>query len=154
MPPLPRMVGGLAPTGACGVCGEPRLERLGYCPRCYGIIRARHRDFHARARALGEAWSPEEGRFLCHYTGAWLEEEDVGSPWFVTFGRRVPGDGETMVAAAWWVVRMKEGLSEEEFWSVVGELDACWREGREFEREVCEFRYWRRRNKRGRAGRG
>jgi len=45
------------------------------------------------------------------------------------------------VAGAWWVVRMKEGLSEEEFWLVVGELDACWRGGGEFEREVCEFRY-------------
>jgi hypothetical protein len=48
------------------------------------------------------------------------------------------------VAGAWWVVRMKEGLEEMEFWLVVGELDACWREGREFDRDICEFRYWRR----------
>jgi hypothetical protein len=35
---------------------------------------------------------------------------------------------------------MKEGLEEEELWLVVEELDGCWREGREFDRMVCEFK--------------
>jgi hypothetical protein len=147
-PAWPRPRGGLSLTGGCAVCGDARLARSRHCPRCYGIIGARHHDYVARARALGEAWSPGERRFLCHFTGVGLEEEDNGSPWLITFGRRVPGDDGTMVAAAWWVNRMKEGLSEEEFWSVVGELDECWREGREFERGVCEFKYWRRRARR------
>jgi len=114
-PAWPRPRGGLSLAGGCAVCGEARSARSRYCPRCYGLIGARHRDYVARARALGEAWSPGERRFLCHFTGVGLEEEDSGSPWLITFGRRVPGDDGTMVAAAWWVNRMKEGLSEEEF---------------------------------------
>ena len=144
MPPQPESGGAVAPAGACEVCGGPRTEGRDLCRRCYDIVRAGHTDFRARARALKEAWSPEEGRFLCHFTGAWLEVEDVGSPWYVAFGHRVPGDDATLVAGAWWVTRMKEGLEEGELWLVVGELDACWREGREFERDVVEFKYWRR----------
>jgi len=41
------------------------MEGRDLCERCYGIIRAGHTDFQARARALKAAWSPVEGRFLC-----------------------------------------------------------------------------------------
>ena len=39
---------------------------------------------------------------------------------------------------------MKTALSEEEFWAVVKELDACWKERREFDRDIVGFEYWRR----------
>jgi len=83
-----------------------------------------------------------------------LDEDDPRSPWFLTFDCRVPGERETLVVAAWWVNMMKTDLSEEEFWKVVGKYDRYLREGGEFDRDVVEFRYWRRRNTRGRAGRG
>ena len=44
----------------------------------------------------------------------------------------------------------KTALSGGEFWKVVGEYERCLREGGEFDRDVVEFKYWRRRNTWGR----
>ena len=94
-----------------------------------------------------------QGGFLCHFTGVRVDEGDWGSPWFLTFDHRVPGEGGTLVVAAWWVNMMKSSLSEEEFWRVIGEYDRYLKEGGEFDKNVVEFKYWRRRKMWGRAGR-
>jgi len=39
---------------------------------------------------------------------------------------------------------MRTALAGVEFWKVVGELDRCWKERREFDKEVVGFEYWRR----------
>jgi hypothetical protein len=92
---------------------------------------------------MREAWSTDEGEFLCRYTGVVLNEDDPWSPW--SLDHRVPGDAGTLVVAAWWVNAMKTGLSEEELWKVVIEFDRYLREGGEFDREVVGFEYWKRR---------
>jgi hypothetical protein len=146
--PAPRA----APPGAignvnvpeCVVCGGPPKKWSYYCKRCLRFVWMHRGDQRIRAKALREAWDPRGGHFVCHYTGAWVSEDDPSNPWFLTFDHRVPGDRGSTVVAAWWVNAMKTALSEEEFWKVVGELDRCWREGGEFERDICEFRFWRR----------
>ena len=56
---------------------------------------------------------------------------------------RPPGAG-TLVVAAWWVKEMRTALAGVEFWKVVIEYKRCLREGGELDRDICEFRYWRR----------
>ena len=68
----------------------------------------------------------------------------MGRPWSLNFDHVVQGDDSRFAVAAWWVNYMKSDLAVDELWKVVGELDRCGRKGGEFERDVCEFRYWRR----------
>ena len=100
--------------------------------------------YKARGNVLKQAWSADEDGFLCHYTGVRVDEDDPGSPWYLSFDHGTPRDDGTLVVAAWWVNAMKTALSEEEFWKVVGEYDRYLREGGEFDRDVVGFRYWRR----------
>jgi hypothetical protein len=100
-----------------------------------------------RAKALKEAWDPDRGCFACHYTGARLDETDPRSPWYLNFEHAVPRDLGTLVVAAYWVNLMKTSLSEAEFWAVVLEYDRYLREGGEFDRDVAEFKYWRRKGR-------
>ncbi len=93
---------------------------------------------------MREAWNPAEDGFACHYTGARVDDMDPMSPWFLTFDHRVPGEAGTIVVAAWWVNLMKTALSEDEFWAVVAEYDKFLNRGGEFDRDVVEFKYWRR----------
>ena len=55
-----------------------------------------------------------------------------------------PTNAGTLVVAAWRVNAMKTALSKTEFRKVVVEYDRYLREGGEFDKEVVEFRYWRR----------
>jgi len=131
----------------CIVCGRPPRRWSYCCERCRRFVYWRGYDRHQHARAMKESWSPDEDGFLCYYTGARVVDDDPRSPWYLTFDHRVPGEAETIVVAASWVNAMKTALSEEEFWAVVGEYDRYLREGGEFDRDVAEFRYWRRKGR-------
>ena len=73
-----------------------------------------------------------------------LDDSDPGSPWYFNIDHRTPKDEYDLVVAARWINMMKSALSEAEFWSVVLEYDRYLREGGEFDRDIAEFRWWRR----------
>ncbi len=127
----------------CVVCGREPVKWSYYCPRCRRIVFTHTRAQRHYIRAMKDAWSEEEDGFLCHYTGVRVDGDDPGSPWYLSFDHGVPGDEGTLVIAAWWVNAMKNALSEEEFWKVVGEYDRYLREGGTFDRDVVGFSYWR-----------
>jgi hypothetical protein len=132
----------------CVVCGREPVQWSYYCPRCRRLV-LHTLDQRHYVRAMKEAWSEEEDGFLCHYTGARVDDDEPEGPWYLSFDHGIPGDEGTLVVAAWWVNAMKSALSKEEFWKVVGEYDRYLREGGEFDRDVVGFRYWRRSGKRG-----
>jgi hypothetical protein len=92
-----------------------------YCSRCRRFVSMHPTRQSHYINALKEAWSAKEDGFLCHYTGARVDDDDPESPWYLSFDHRVPGDVRTLVVAAWWVNAMKHALSEEGFWAVVKE---------------------------------
>ena len=128
----------------CVICGREPVRWSYYCPRCRGFVFRHTRAQRHHIRAMREAWSEEEDGFLCHYTGVRVDDDDPGSPWYLSFDHGIPGDNETLVIAAWWVNAMKSALSAEEFWKVVEEYDRYLREGGEFDRDVVGFSYWSR----------
>ena len=128
----------------CIICGRPPLHWSYYCSRCRPFVVMHPHAKRLHARAMREAWSKEQDGFCCHYTGVRLNERDTRSPWFLSFDHGIPGDDQTLVVAAFWVNAMKTALSEAEFWAVVLEYDRYLREGGEFDRDVAEFRYWKR----------
>jgi hypothetical protein len=132
-----------AASPGCRICGRPTAKLFRYCPRCHRFVTWNGTVRTVAVNAMKEAWSAEQGGFLCHFTGMRVEEADPRSPWFLTFDHRVPGERETLVVAAWWVNMMKSSLSELEFWRVVGEYDRYLHEGGEFDRDVVGFDYWR-----------
>ncbi len=127
----------------CVVCGRRTVKYSIYCPRCRWYVFWHGSGHPAYARALREAYDAATDGFVCQYTGVRLDDE-MGRPWSLNFDHVVPGDDSRFAVAAWWVNYMKTDLAVDEFWQVVGELDACWREGREFDRDIAEFKYWRR----------
>jgi len=133
-------------VGECVVCGHATVPYSIYCPRCRWYVFWHGSGHRAYARALREAYDPNADGFVCQYTGVLLDSE-MGRPWSLNFDHVVPGDDSKFAVAAWWVNLMKTDLGAEELWKVVGELDRCWREGGEFDKEICEFRYWRRTRK-------
>ena len=130
-------------VGECVICGHATVPYSIYCPRCRWYVFWHGSGHRAYAAALREAYDPGADGFVCRYTGVLLDRE-MGRPWSLNFDHVVPGDDREFAVAAWWVNLMKTDLGAEELRKVVGELDRCWREGREFDKEVCEFRYWRR----------
>jgi hypothetical protein len=126
----------------CVICGGEPVPWSYYCPRCRRLVLMHSIAQRHYARAMKEAWSGEEEGFVCNYTGVRLDDDDPGSPWYLSFDHGVPGDVRTLVVAAWWVNAMKNALSEEEFWKVVEEYDRYLREGGEFDRDVVGFSYW------------
>ena len=133
----------------CVVCGDPPVRWSYYCERCRRFLVTRGYDRSHHVRALREAWDPKIRRFRCHYTGAWLDDADPMSPWYLTYDHRVPGRAGSIAVAAAWVNAMKTALSEQEFWAVVAEYDKFLNRGGEFDRDVVEFKYWRRARRRG-----
>jgi hypothetical protein len=131
----------------CVICGRPPRRLSMYCPQCRRIVLQKNHGIRARATALKAAWSSDEEGFLCYYTGIKLDVDDPFSPWSLSFDHRIPGEDGTLAVAAWWVNTMKTALSEQEFWSVVTEYDRYLREGGEFDRDVAEFKYWRRKGR-------
>lgn len=128
----------------CVVCGAPPIKWSYYCTRCRRLVAWQGGPRTANARALKEAWCEEEDGFLCKYTGVRVDEDDPGSPWYISFDHAVPGDRDTLVVSAYWVNMMKTALSADEFEAVVREYDRYLCEGGEFDRHVVEFRHWRR----------
>ncbi len=136
----------------CVVCGNKTVRYSIYCPRCRWYIYWHGSGHPAYARAPREAYDPATDGFVCQYTGVLLDRE-MGRPWSLNFDHVVPHDDRVFAVAAWWVNLMKTDLTVEEFWAVVGELDRCWREGGEFDRNIVAFEYWNRRSRRRFAGR-
>ncbi len=131
------------PVDACVVCGAPPRKWSYYCDRCKRLATYRTYVNRRRAMAMKAAWCEERDGFVCRYTGVRLDGE-MGRPWSLNFDHAVPGDDSAFAVAAWWVNYMKTALAIDEFWKVVGELDACGREGREFDKNIVGFKYWRR----------
>ena len=129
---------------ACVVCGGPPWQESIYCERCRKFVFWRGYDRAQHARAMKEAWNADEGRFICQYTGAAVDDGDPTSPWYLSFDHGIPGDPKSIIVAASWVNSMKNALSKEEFWKVVGEYDRYLLEGGEFDRDIVEFKYWKR----------
>ena len=145
---MPRLRPRRVHVDACVVCGGPPVKWSYYCVRCGGLVWGRNRNIRARAKALKEAYDRDTDGFLCHYTGVRVDEAAPGSPWYINFEHATPRDASTIVVAAYWVNLMKRNMSESEFWAVVLEYDRYLREGGEFDRDVAEFRWWRRTSRR------
>ena len=127
----------------CVVCGHRTIKYSIYCPRCRWYVNWHGHRMPRYAKALREAYDAGADGFRCRYTGVLLDPE-MGRPWSLNFDHVVPGDDREFAVAAWWVNLMKTDLAVDELWAVVGALDRCWRGGGEFDKDVCEFRYWRR----------
>jgi hypothetical protein len=132
------------PYSDCEVCGGRSVRYSIYCQRCRDIIFRGRENHTPRVRALKEAWDPAQGAFLCHYTGARVDEGDPRSPWYLNLEHRIPGDRDDIVVAAAWVNAMKTALSEREFKAVVREYKRFLDEGGEFDRKCAKFEHWRR----------
>ena len=149
--PLPAPRPGRVHVDACVVCGDPPMRWSYLCERCRALVWNANRNIRARTRALEEAWDPVDRCFRCHYTGARVDDVDQRGPWGLNFEHATPRDNGSIVVSCYWVNLMKRNLSESEFWAVVLEYDRFLREGGEFDRDVAEFRWWRR--KKGRSTR-
>jgi len=132
-----------AAVSECVVCGNTTVEYSIYCPRCRWYVNWHGHGMPRYAKALREAYDAKADGFRCQYTGVLLDPE-MGRPWSLNFDHVVPGDDSEFAVAAWWVNLVKTDLGVDEFWKVVGELDRCWRDGGVFDRNICEFKYWRR----------
>jgi len=159
---------GETPTDDCIICGDKAYPNSVYCPRCRKFFRWAKESL-ARRKALKEAWDPVRRKFICFYTGVELDENDINSPWYVSFDLGIPGklgdrrspdlpqgflrtngkgvkrpEGD-MVVAALWVSVMKVDLARDEFYAVIKELARCFETGDNFDERVCAFLYWKRR---------
>jgi len=129
-------------TDTCYICCGVVPPRHRYCARCYGHIYKRLEE-KARAIALKAAWDPIRKGFRCYYTDVILDENDLNSPWYLTFDHRTPGKKGDLVVCAAWVNLMKNRLSEQEFRAVIIELARCRAAGDMFDMAVAEFKYWK-----------
>ena len=127
----------------CVVCGKKSLWHSRYCARCQKFIKS-ETEHEARAKALTKAWSAKRDGFICHYTGLKLEEQNKGSPLYLSFDHRIPAKrGGVLLVAARFVNGMKSDLSEDEFRAMVRELAKKFGGG-EFDRSKLKFRYYHR----------
>jgi hypothetical protein len=133
--------------GTCDICGQPKHPQATYCKRCKKLVgRGKERTQthkQARAKALKAGWDPNSCRFLCHYSGVQLDEENSKSPKYVTFDHRIPRQGNDLVLAAACINDMKSDLTEAEFEAVVVQLARRFSGGL-FDEAVLNLEHWKR----------
>jgi len=108
----------------CRGCGKKiPLWHVKYCLNCAKLlVRLRNNDISAKYRKAVWAYLRKYG-FRCYYTGMLLEIDDNTSPWYLVFGRRVPGDDSTIIITSALLNEMKSQLTEKQFWFYVLALD-------------------------------
>jgi len=139
--PEPRPLAGRLPPGKagsrrCPICNHETTGYRRYCARC----QRKNPNLPGRAGAMKDSWCEEMQRFLDHYIGVELEENDLNDPYYMVFDHRIPGKKGDLVATSMLMNAMKGDLSDEEFDLMMAEL-ARSREGKPFNRDVIKFEY-------------
>jgi hypothetical protein len=127
----------------CYVCGRETPPRQRYCDKCRRFIVDEHEQLKRR-EALRAAYDADIDGFRCHWCGAILEERDRWNPFHLCFDHVIPQRSSGLVASSMLFNSMKAEFTPDEFLLAVREL-AAHRAGRPFDRDLIEFKYWRKR---------
>ena len=125
----------------CQACEDPCAVQANLCGACARIRDRFGAGKPARTAALVQARDPLLKAFVCYYSGIPLDVSDSGSPWYLSFDHRTPGDESSLVVCAASVNAMKGCHTEREFRRLVVQLAERF-DGKRERIEVFQPEHW------------